>query len=116
MSNPITITQCEDDALIRGTGIEVAVHDGGHRPTYYLVGSALEDGTTVILPLGHDCKRNGTGWRLADHTVLDAVEELQTLTVCRCCDGDGIVEEVDRHDLADVREQACDDCDGKGWR
>lgn len=116
ISSPITLTQIDDDALVRGTGFEIGVHDGGDHPTLYLVGSAADDGTTVIIPCDARGESKGLRWLLADHTVLDAVEELQTLIVCDRCDGSGTVEAVDPVDGALVTPEDCDDCDGEGWR
>lgn len=112
MSSRISISQCEDDAFISGTCVEVSVHHCAGA-SYYLVGSELEYGETMIAPLKN--RRIAQRWMMPKYTVLDAIELLQTAGWCHDCDGTGVVEEVG-HDLADVREERCLECDGKGWR
>lgn len=114
MRNTIGISQCYDDAFVDGTAVEVAVHNGGAHPALYMVGEDIQDGTTLIVPLDPQGHPRGPRWYLADHTVMDAVEELQTLTDCGDCSGTGVVERIGR-DLADVSDEDCDRCDGRGW-
>lgn len=102
----VLLSQVYDPRFVDDAAVEVQVRDA-----VYLVGADAEDGEIVIRP---DGLASHVVWRMADHTILDCLELLQTARACDHCGGSCVVEEVG-HDPADVREVPCPECDGKGW-
>lgn len=114
MRRRLELAQVADDMMVDGTAVEVVVYAPEGEETY-LVGSRVEDGETAVLRVVDEEPRP---WVLADYTVLDAIEALQTMEACDVCCGGGVVEHVALGSTADpaspdVRE--CDECRGKGW-
>lgn len=113
----IELAQCEEAAFVDGEAVEVAVHEEGEPVRYYLVGAEAEHGETMIAPLT-DGLMTSVRWQLADYTVLDAIEHLQSHGVCDSCDGSGRVERqpVGLDARGGFAVDDCEDCDGEGWR
>ena len=112
----ITMVQCEDESFVHGTCLEVCAHEPDGTGRFYLVGSDVEDGETVIAPLSLKWKTLAR-WRLADWTILDAAEALQTLERCLDCDCTGLVDRISAGiGTGSVELDAeCDSCEGQGY-